>query len=552
MQPTLIEAFVYRPWSVSQSPGLSTRSHSCAFFIGHSSLSNIYFRFSIKPFLNQARKFSFISSKVCSTSCQLTASNRHSFWKKKIMVSSRLYRGVLSLTTFILLLLSVSACSAHSARLSANTFHEAREAHKSVHTHSKRTPLRYGRATLYGMSSGLSDRAIHANYGTRMSDTQMARQNNPQSRSLSNPSLESFQLVSASGDDCKVQFKGEEIAFKGCSGQLERDFKIFYSKNDTHIDTLFRVPESTGNYAALGWGCSSMFPCYAMVASVFGEPTLASYHLTDHSKAGVTRADAPVTDTDISFEDGVIMARFTRPLKSSTPDFPSLSGDSFDFIWALGEFRSDGPQQHDNDARGDSELNLVDGAVSAGGNATRFQIAHAVLMSLSWLLFAPIAVIAIRFFKKYNPITFRIHMSLAITTMLCTIIAVLLVIFKASHTRTNHMGVGYTVLTLVVIQVVGGLLRPDKSASVRAYWILLHRILGPVAILLAFINIIIGIYVIKGSGFWYAVVALAFLAHITAALFFATFKRKFPTVQTERKASQSHAPSDPAEDSLVI
>lgn len=468
------------------------------------------------------------------------------------MVPSRVSCAFLLLTTFILLLLSASACSAHSALLSANTFHDARGAHNSIHSNNKRTPHRYGRATLHGMSSGLSKRMIRTNYGGRTSDTRMTSQYNPQSRSLSIPNLGLSQSGHASGDACKVQFKGDEITFDGCSDQLEGEFQIFYNKNDTHIDTLFRAPGSTESYAALGWGCSRMAPCYAMIASVLEDKTsVDGYSLAEYSEAGVTRVDLPVPDKEISFENGLIKARFTRPLDSNTQGFPALSGDSFDFIWALGPFRSEGPQKHDT--RQHSTLNIVDGTVSTVSTGSQnFRIAHAVVMSVSWLLFAPIAALAIRFFKKHNPITFRIHMSLAITTMLCTIIGVLLIVFKASHTRTTHMGFGYTILILVVMQVVGGLLRPEKSTSIRAFWFLLHRTLGPIVILLAFINIVIGIHVINGSFFWYVIVALVFLAHIILALLFTSFKRKFPTIQTERKASQSYAPSDPAEDSLVI
>lgn len=440
--------------------------------------------------------------------------------------------------------LGVPIYSAQSAQLFATL---PSQLQNSVHITSRKKTLSNGHAVGHGMRYGVSEVSIRTKYDGFQSASRLTQ---PDEQSSWNSLSEITSAQSTSGNNCTVSFKGENVSFSVCSVDPNREIDVYFNITADSIDTLFRAPRVNGTYVGLGWGCSQMIDCNAVVAS---GPTEAihNYNLTRYGLSESDRNDKVVSNTDIEVSNDYIAARFTRPLMSDMEGVPELSGDTYKFIWALGNLDSSGMIEK-HSTKGTSSVDTKSGAVSSISASSSLYRAHAILMGVSWLVFAPLAVLAMRFFKKYNPITFRIHMGLAVTVLTCTLIAVLVVVFKASHTEKEHMGVGYTVLVLVALQVAAGFLRPGKTASIRSTWYIIHMTSGLVTTTLAFINIVIGIGVIQGGRGWYALVALVFIAEIAMFVIFSILKRKFPTVQTERKPTRSYTPSDPADDSQII
>lgn len=370
------------------------------------------------------------------------------------------------------------------------------------------------------------------------------------SKTVSLDGLEQNNQSNAS--NCLRTFKGVDVKFQHCFN-ISADLEVLFNVENDQVDTLFRARGENNIYVGFGWGYSEMVGSMALVAyEAKGAAELVNYELTSTDVSGVkpkTVDDLSELEADVS--SGFVAGRFKRKLIAR--NVPDLSNEVNSFIWAIGSLDSP-PSLVEHSSRGSGTVDFQSGTISQSNGASKLYRAHGFFMSFAWLVLVPVAILAMRFFKKYNPTTFNIHRGLAITTLIFTLVGFLLVIFKASHTQRTHMIFGYTVISLSLLQVTSGLLRPDKSASTRSFWYLVHMTVGILAYILAFSNILVGIQLPQSDGHagWVALASLIFALEISVFLIFSLMKRKFPTVQTtSHHGGRTGPPTDPAEDSLV-
>lgn len=337
--------------------------------------------------------------------------------------------------------------------------------------------------------------------------------------------------------DCSVIFRDETLTFDGCAIGQFGDMNIYYSAPNASgvVDTLFQAARErdSGHYVSFGWGYNSMVGSIVLSAYANASNTtdIGVYSLTSKLSSGVNRISTPSDFKDIAVEmtDEFLSGRY-----KSVPGNGTVS-----FIWAVGSAsnsNSSSLNYHGRSGRGIGEVNLSN--VTAGAEATtssnRRERVHSVVMAVAWTVLTPWAVIFIRFFKQYNPTTFNVHRFTNFVSVVLTVLGLFLVVFTSNLERDPHRFIGYVVVGLAVLQLIGGIFRPAKESRVRSTWYGLHFLMGSIAVGLGFTNVYLGIGLgfFERKGLYYALTSVALGAFVLAYLLFSSMPRSFPIVET--------------------
>jgi hypothetical protein len=154
---------------------------------------------------------------------------------------------------------------------------------------------------------------------------------------------------------------------------------------------------------------------------------------------------------------------------------------------------------------------------------------HGALMSVAWCAVIPLGVLAARnkwlfrdnkFFELHW--WFHAHRSLQLIGS-----ALFLSSFVLAMTALGvpdgdagyaHYCMGITIMTAVAAQLIFVLFRPPKNHDARLIWNALHHNLGRITLLLAFVNVYLGIYCMQSqTGYPYYV--LAWIVPVTVCIF---------------------------------
>jgi len=162
-----------------------------------------------------------------------------------------------------------------------------------------------------------------------------------------------------------------------------------------------------------------------------------------------------------------------------------------------------------------------------GESSTGLLKAHAVFMSLAWVIFASSGIFVSRFLKNYFPIYwFRIHIGLLACTCLSTSFGFLMILIflKFDFVLSEpHHGLGYFTLFGLIIQPILGYLA-DKNfqptrIQVPIYPDRIHWYFGLTLWIVALINISLGLQMVPDWGIWpwiFYFILIAFLIAIFA------------------------------------
>ena len=187
------------------------------------------------------------------------------------------------------------------------------------------------------------------------------------------------------------------------------------------------------------------------------------------------------------------------------------------------------------------------------------QLWHARLMFLAWGILAPLAVITARFFKVLpgqdwpnrldSQIWWRCHWIGQSIVLLLTVAAVCLVYQSSTHAQHWHSWLGYTVMTLVVVQALFGYFRGTKGGPTdphpdgtlegdhysmtahRRVFEMLHKLLGYTSLLVAAVTIFFGLWLANSPRWMWAVVVLWWLVLCSVFVVFQRRGMAFDTYQ---------------------
>lgn len=339
---------------------------------------------------------------------------------------------------------------------------------------------------------------------------------------------------------CRVTFKGETTNFTSCVKGLAHDVEVYWTlrEEDGELDTLFRAP-TEGGYVGFGWGYSDMVGSKAVIAyqGAGADAVIDSYRLTSESTEDVQPESHGITDMEASIDDEFVAGFFTRKLELE--GLPTIRNGETECIWAVGSRPSSATSLRKHNGRAHGQIDLSKGNLNilSGGEFGPVFVAHGVLMVVAWLVIVPLGVISMRYLKRYNPTAFQLHRGLNLSGVVLALVALVLAYTQGSHTETAHLVVGTIVGFLMILQVAGGLLRPNLRSARRRVWYAGHGGSGYTALALAMANVWVGLSIIGAELGYYIVCGALVGVHVLLHVVLSLMPGKFPV--EERKGVTS-------------
>jgi len=327
---------------------------------------------------------------------------------------------------------------------------------------------------------------------------------------------------------CNFSINGDIIPFASCRN-LNGGYRLYYTVLQNKVDIAVQSQVEQG-YVAWGWGESRGITVPGRAAISYVDPSniprIAEYVLSSRSSSGVQ----PVRRSDKSYlssmrayynqDSRVLTMRFTQELDEATDPArynamcvrrpnqriidPNDLPTHVQFFSSQLNLNQTLETETNSEPSGDSNSNIV---------VHSYDIAHAVLLSIAWILFAPMGALTPRVLKsKTKPWWFYLHVGIHTLVVVCTIIGAVLGLVYGSHQNLSHMVIGCVVLGIVSIQYFFlGWLRPNKKAGrIRQFWYHVHQWIGRIVIILAVTNVFLGMELLDAPVGWYTAVGVLF------------------------------------------
>lgn len=348
------------------------------------------------------------------------------------------------------------------------------------------------------------------------------------------------------GNRCPVTVNGEEVLFDGCVEDPDTRYSVYWNINGDEIDTLFRAP-TRGGYVGFGWGYGQMVPGNAVIAYQNGDgvAVISVYELSAKSSSGVRPANNQGMADAQAFVDGdFVLGRFTRKL--AVDGLPTLApNERVQAIWSTGGRPGSATSLPQHGQRGVFEITLSQGRATADGESgpSAIFVVHAALMGVSWLLLVPTAITAMKYLKKFNPVTFQIHRALNASAGILVFVAFIMGVARGSRSQKAHLVIGCIVFVFTILQALGGLLRPHKDAPSRKIWFIGHTLVGHVAFSLGVSNVFLGVSAIRKIGgsqssAGYIVPGVVVGVFVVVYLAMCMFPSQFPTREEKEEPDE--------------
>ncbi|CAH3043688.1 unnamed protein product, partial [Porites lobata] len=235
--------------------------------------------------------------------------------------------------------------------------------------------------------------------------------------------------------------------------------------------------------------------------------TSLSGHYYASGRTRPTRTDPTplaVEIADQSFNGGVVSCRITRDVNPGLANFRNLEDQQF-LLGAIGGLSGATIGIHSARRASASRIDVRSGANAAGNDAIEAMVlAHGILMTLAWLLFAFVGLFTARYMRQvWEPTKllgekawFTVHRTLMIITLLLTItgtIVIFVFIDGYSSSAQPHPSLGIVTIALALIQPIMAAFRPHPGEPKREIFNWCHRIVGIGALVMAIVTIDYGL-----------------------------------------------------------
>ena len=226
-------------------------------------------------------------------------------------------------------------------------------------------------------------------------------------------------------------------------------------------------------------------------------------------------------------------------LKETTGDIPSkrygsamATGGSGIFMFGGSDTKGGASYSDIYLLRGNSST--VDSAPSGGQCNPVFInmiMLHGILMVLSWGILLQWGAFIARYFRHKDPLWFKLHRAIQVSGVVLSLLGLIFGIVSVAydHLRFAHGALGLAVTILGLQQPFNALIRPHKpddgaeKTTKRFIWELLHKNIGRLALLIAIIQISMGLFLALAHtaiwALWYAYVILLILSYIVAEVY---------------------------------
>lgn len=232
------------------------------------------------------------------------------------------------------------------------------------------------------------------------------------------------------------------------------------------------------------------------------EAYLPSYDISQIQYLNRTLAEGTVSQ--LLLEDGSVatVCQFERDYntnQSKARNFSPTQGNLY--IVALGP-NNDEFKQH----IGTTSNKIVwekghSGPPTTHAKLTRFQtsaVLHGIMMMVAWAFLLPGGIVVAKFRIPNKDTWFKTHMGMQFLGLICATTGLVLIIVaynreKLNHFQIPHAKMGLVVMVLAGLQPLNAFIRPPvgdgRTTFKRMIWEIIHKGLGYVVVLLAWINI---------------------------------------------------------------
>ncbi|XP_067036685.1 ferric-chelate reductase 1-like isoform X1 [Acropora muricata] len=312
--------------------------------------------------------------------------------------------------------------------------------------------------------------------------------------------------ISFNTNDCGTS-KGCFRSPETCTTSENCDFLITYAA--TNFDTVEFELSGIENWIAVGFSDNRLMAetdilmCVSDVSQ--GGHYYADSRQTPQRTVPTPSSDAAVNISAREFVDSLMKCRVSRVINPGLTNFKDLNSSLF-LLAAYGPLGADGRISQHTLRRSSSERVRVleTRQVNNDRSIDAKVLAHGILMTLAWTLFAFVGLFTARYMRQvWQPTKiwgkdawFTVHRVLMTTTVLLTVTGTILIFVKVKGWSSGagaHPICGMIAIILAVIQPIMAALRPSPNAPKRGIFNWSHRIVGTVALVMAVVSIYLGL-----------------------------------------------------------
>ncbi|CAK9873233.1 unnamed protein product [Sphagnum jensenii] len=267
------------------------------------------------------------------------------------------------------------------------------------------------------------------------------------------------------------------------------------------LEIVYIAPVTAGNWVGLGFSYTGKMDGSVALLAVMNasstSPTPSWWSLYSHGINLLSDAQSSFShNLTLQYSNGNVyisaVVNITAILAPNTPD---------SLLFALGQVYGSMPGQHS------AESSQVASFAPAGTLPKGYKIstdhlrkAHAAVNIVGWGILLPVGAIIARYCRLWDPTWFYLHVTFQVLGFILIVAGLILGTnlygrLKGLSGISRHRALGIFVFVLACLQILAIVLRPKKDAKLRRYWNWYHSWVGRIALLLAAVNILVGIHV---------------------------------------------------------
>ena len=322
------------------------------------------------------------------------------------------------------------------------------------------------------------------------------------------------QCLCCSGSFCSVQVpvpadSAEHLASPHAAGALQLSLSWTLDASRRHITLVATAP--IWSWISIGVSKSGQMNGAVVVAGSVEQSKGATVQTVTLSSSGPQGAasgfnfSAPQYvqqsfggDASSGALERMSTLAFSRPLVSST-DTVTLPMTTF--IVAVGPSLASFSQKHA--FRGAFEINLTAGTATSVNTPVlnaKLVTLHAVMLVVAWALLAPLGALLAAYRDRIGAHWFKLHRALQVVAVGATAVGFVAIVLatkhaRLSHWRDDHGKLGLAVAIMAALLPIMAMLRPSPvppKSGPRICWEFSHRGLGYAALILGFVNVLLG------------------------------------------------------------
>jgi len=308
-----------------------------------------------------------------------------------------------------------------------------------------------------------------------------------------------------------------------CTTSENCDFLITYAA--TNSGTVEFELSGIEDWIAVGFSDNQLMAETDILMCVSVD-SLDGHYYADSQQTPQRTDSTPSSAVNISareFVDNRMKCRVSRVINPGLTNFKDLNSLLF-LLAAYGPLVGGGRgiSQHTLRRSSNERVRVLETRqVNSDESIDAKVLAHGILMTLAWTLFAFVGLFTARYMRQvWQPTKiwgkdawFTVHRVLMTTTVLLTVTGTILIFVKVKGWSSGagaHPICGMIAIILAVIQPIMAALRPSPNAPKRGIFNWSHRIVGTVALVMAVVSIYLGLNQNKiglGKQGLYAVIA---------------------------------------------